>query len=159
MKRTLALMCVFFLIFSLSSCKGNITGEQELVMRARKELKISNADTAHLVIAGHHEIKDECLFWFVSGNEHQAHTYLPIEFKLLGKNQYAFVKTHKPVERGMDICALMWNGGYSFIVNNQKCRQIRIDTQNIPVGNIPFVYYHNGPLSSYDFLDELGNVL
>ena len=102
------------------------------------------------------------MIWFVSGNEYQAHYYLPMECKIVGKDAYTFVHEHKPIDRGTDIVALLWNDGYAFLVNNPKCTTIRITdilgTRDISIkeGAYPFVYYNELLPSEYYFLDAEG---
>ena len=102
------------------------------------------------------------MIWFVSGNEYQAHYYLPMECKIVEKDAYTFVHEHKPIDRGTDIVALQWNGGYAFLVNNPKCTTIRITDIlgahdiSIKEGAYPFVYYNELLPSEYYFLDAEG---
>ena len=111
MKKLIAVilaLCVFVSIFLLSGCNSKISGNDGLINKARQEINISNADSAEMQIIGSNKDGDSILIWFMSGNEYQAHTYLPIEFIDLENDQYKFVKTYKPIKRGMDIYALIW---------------------------------------------------
>lgn len=145
-------------------CGDKYIGEDGLVSKARDEIPVSNADTIELVIAGSSSIENSRLVWFISGNKNQAHTYTPIEFIESSDNQYEFVKTYKPIERITDISALMWKDGFSFIINNTDCCSVLITdsfgkSDNITVGELPFVYYFQGIPSEYSFVDKDGNVL
>ena len=72
------------------------------------------------------------------------------------------IKDPKPIDRGTDIVALQWNGGYAFLVNNPKCTTIRtidiMGTHDISIkeGTYPFVYYNELLPSEYYFLDAEG---
>ena len=85
-----------------------------------------------------------------------------MECKIVGKDAYTFVHEHKPIDRGTDIVALLWNNGYAFLVNNPKCTTIRIiditGTHDISIkeGTYPFVYYNELLPSEYYFLDAEG---
>ena len=118
MKRLTALFLVAVCVLALVGCSSTISGTEELIAKAREELPVSDADTIELQYAGLCGKDDAALVWFVSGNEYQAHYYLPIEFNVVGENEYTFVRSYKPIERGMDIAALEWKDGYSFLINN-----------------------------------------
>lgn len=160
MKKLIALVLALTLMFSMVGC-SKIVGNEGLIAKARKEINIANADSIELVIAGASVIENQHLFWFVSGNEYQAHRYFPMEFTALDDNEYKFVKEYSAVERGPDIFVVIWGNGYSFIVNNPECQSIRIlgytGEEQIPVEEIPFVYYYNGIPGAYTFLDKNGN--
>lgn len=164
MRRFYTLLGVCISLFILSGCGKKYIGEEGLLTKAREEIPVANADTIDLVIAGKSKVNDEQLFWFVSGNEWQAHEYTPIQFTVAGKEEYKFVKTYVPIERGTDIVCLLWNDGYSFLVNNPDCANIQIEKQkgvfeNVSVESIPFVYYYDEIPLSYRFLDVNGNDL
>lgn len=109
--------------------------------------------------------EDIALIWFISGNEYQAHYYLPMECNIIGENEYTFERVYKPMERGMDIAVLQWKGGYAFLVNNPKCAAIRITdyagTRNIAIAKdaYPYITYKKLIPSEYLFLDAEGNEL
>lgn len=152
---------LFIVIFAGHNQK--IVGYDGLIEKAREEISVYGADSIDLMIAGESVIDDRHLFWFVSGNEYQAHRYFPIEFVELDSDEYKFVKKYSSIERGTDIFVLMWDYGYSLIVNNPKCQSISISgsmgEENIPVEKTPFVYYYKGMPSEYSFLDKDGNTL
>jgi len=155
----LAVMCLVG-VFAVRSSK--IIGNDGLIARARKEINLAEADTIDMVIAGKATIdRNTHLFWFVTGNEYQMNRCHPIEFIELENDEYRFVKTYNPIPRGQDIYALLWKNGYSFCVNNPKCKTIRIDdyagVKEIEVTEYPFVYYNGLLPREYLFLDENGN--
>lgn len=73
---------------------------------------------------------------------------------------------YDPTERAADTASLMWKDGYSFVVNNPDCANIRITEPNggstdIEVTEIPFVYFlENAPNTfEYSFLNTKGETL
>ena len=102
--------------------------------------------------------------WFISGNEYQAHYYLPMEVEVKGDDKYSFVRTYKPMNGETDnIAILNWNGGYSFVVNNSDCASVKITGENgiyeEKVKEVPYVFYYPSIPSQYVFLDSDGNEL
>lgn len=160
-----SLICVsVILLFILTGCNQKIVGSDGLIEKAREEINVSDADTIELTIAGESIIEDRHLFWFISGNQYQAHRYIPIEFVSLGDDEYRFVKEYQPVERAADIFVLMWDYGYSVVVNNPECNSIIIadslgKPHTVTVDKLPFVYYYKGMPSEYSFFDKDGNTL
>lgn len=164
MKKILSLLFLLLCLLALSGCRETIKGNSGLIEKARKELPISNADTVPITIAGCSSVANNKLFWFISGNDNQAHTYTPIEFSITDTDEYRFIKTYKPIERTQDIAVLLWNEGYSFLINNISCGYIRIKNsagivKDIPVENIPFVYYSDETITEYSFLNADKNPL
>ena len=108
---------------------------------------------------------DRTLFWLISGDSGRAHTYIRIEFAVSGDGEYSFVHKYDLIVRTSDNASLMWKDGYSFVVNNPKCANIRITepsgTQNIQVGNMPFVYFLNSAPDEfeYEFLNSDGELV
>ena len=163
MRRIVVLLVVCLCLLTVTGCAPKYT-EEELIDKARSEIPISNVDTIELSMGGYSSHETNRLFWFVSGNEYQSHTYTPIEFVEVGENQFEFVKTYKPIDRTIDISALMWKDGYSFIINNKNCHSIIItdstgNSDSITVEELPFVYYYQGIPSEYTFVDENGIAL
>lgn len=164
MKKIISLLFTVFLLLALSGCAGTVKGDDGLIKKAREEIAISDADTAVISIAGCSAVESNKLFWFISGNDYQAHTYTPIEFSVTDTDEYRFIKTYKPIKRTQDIAALLWNDGYSFLINNKSCGYIRIKNsagivKDIPVENIPFVYYSDETIAEYSFLNADKNPL
>ena len=162
----LCLLCLCIAVPAVTVFGGVIEGEEGLIEKAREEIPVADAETIELVIAGKSVDGDAELYWFKSGNEYQYHRYTPIEFTALGDDKYRFVKTYHPINRGMQICALQWNGGYSFLIDNEKCASLELTypevnptVKVIPVDSVPFVYYSSVMPAEYNFLDAEGNIL
>lgn len=160
-----SIICVLvILLLILVGCAPKIVGNDGLIEKAREEINVSDSDTIELTIAGESVIEDRHLFWFISGNQYQSHRYVPIEFVSLGDDEYKFVKEYQPVERAADIFVLMWDYGYSILVNNPECNSIIITdslgkSQAVTIDILPFVHYYKGIPSEYFFLDKDGKAL
>lgn len=132
----------------LTGCDPVIRGEEGLIAKAREELPFSEAvaDTVKLSIAGYSSNESNRLYWFVSGNKYQAHTYMAIDFSMAADGGLVFVKSYKnPIERYMDTAALMWNDAYSFVINNDEVCYLRLiydslRIEEITIDRLPFVY-------------------
>lgn len=167
MKKLLSIFMIAAYLFALCGCQETLKGTDALIEKAREEMPIADAENIEIAYAGLCAKDDSALIWFVSGNEYQAHTYLPMECDIVGKNEYQFVRTYNPLKRGMDIAVLQWNGGYSFIVNNPNCKTIRIidnsGTHDIAIEKdaYPLVFYNDLLPNEFEyyFLDENGNEL
>jgi hypothetical protein len=165
MKKIVMLLLALLCILALVGCSSVISGTEGLIEKAREELPVSDADTIDLNYAGLCEKDDSALIWFVSGNEYQAHYYLPMECDVVGKDEYTFVRTYTPIERGVDIVVLEWKSGYSFLINNPNCVAVKITdnagTREIPIakGAYPYVFYNKLLPSEYVFLGKDGNEL
>lgn len=158
-----AFLCPMLL---LCGCTKQYHGINELTAKARKELPISDAATTDLQYAGMCTADDKALVWFISGNEYQAHYYLPMEVKITGTDQYSFVQTYKPIlDEAQDIAVLNWNRGYAFVINNPDCASVKITDENgtheetIDPESYPYVFYEPTLSSEYRFLDSSGNEL
>lgn len=138
-------------------------GTDALIEKARKEIPIADAENTEINFAGLCGKDDKALLWFVSGNEYQAHYYLPMECSVVEKDEYKFERIYNPWERGMDIAVLEWMRGYSFVINNPNCVSVKIDGESGPVYETigkdcyPYVFYYNGLPREYVFLDKDGN--
>ena len=147
-------------MYAMESSK--IVGEEGLIARARKEIKnLAEVETIDMLVAGKStRDNNRHLFWIITGNEYQAHRYYPIEVIELEKGVYKFVHLHNGGhQRGQDISFEFFGNGYSFVINNPKCKSIAIGETLIPVTEIPFVYYCPFAPKEYYFLDADGNVL
>lgn len=147
-------------VFAVQSSK--IVGEDGLIAKARKEIKnLAEVETIEMAIAGKSTIEDNRhLFWIVTGNENQMHRYYPLEVVEIEKGKYKFVKLYNGGhERGQDIFFEYFGSGYSFVINNPKCKSIVIGKTIVPVTEMPFVYYHPFAPNEYYFLDADGNKL
>lgn len=154
---------LFGVLILLCGCEPALKSECDIINKAREYLS-DNIDG--LSIGGSCSDNNRTLFWFISGNSEQAHTYIPMEFAVNENSEYSFVHKYDPIERTADTAALMWKNGYSFIVNNPDCANIRItepdgSVTDIGVTEIPFVYFlENAPDEfEYGFLNANGETI
>ena len=163
MKKTLSFFIIICICFSLAGCAKVYKGTDALIEKAREEIPIADAENTDITYAGMCGKDDSALCWFISGNEYQLHTYLPIEFEIKGVDKYTFVHTFKPMGKGEDIAVLNWKGGYAFLINDPKCVAVKITGNNstteekIEKDAYPYVFYCPFIPSEYVFLDVDGN--
>lgn len=153
--------------FSLVSCREKLKSTEDLIAKARKEITVADADTIEVQLAAKHIKDDKAMMWFITGNEYQMHHYFPMVFDVVGEEEYVFVQSHNALERGEDIVVYGWGNGYSFLVNNPKCKTIQITGNvgglgavtevKIEDGEYPFHYYYELLPQEYVFLDAEGN--
>ena len=162
------LICIFVLfaviclvgVFVIQSSK--IVGDDGLIAKARKEItNLAEAETIEMTIAGKSTIENNRhLFWIITGNEYQMHRYYPLEVIEVQSGEYKFVRLHNGgVQRGQDIFFKRFGSGYSFVINNPKCKSIMLGKTIVPVTETPFVYYCRFVPNEYYFLDADGNKL
>ena len=84
MKRIIGIVAACLLCLSLASCAKTYKGTDELMEKAREEIPVSDSDTIDMQYAGMCKADDKAIVWFISGNEYQAHYYLPMEVKIKG---------------------------------------------------------------------------
>lgn len=166
MKKTLSAVLVLFFLLSLTGCQKKIEGTDGLIEKAREVILVADSDIIEMQYVGMHTKGNVMLAWFISGNEYQAHYYLPMECEVVGEDEYVFNRIYDPLSRGgEDDYVLQWEGGYSFIVNNPKCRTLKITDSNstkeinIDENAYPFIYYNELLPTAYAFLDAQGNKL
>lgn len=166
MKKTLSAVLVLFFLLSLTGCQKKIEGTDGLIEKAREVIPVADSDIIEMQYVGMHTKGNVMLAWFISGNEYQAHYYLPMECEVVGEDEYVFNRIYDPLSRGgEDDYVLQWEGGYSFIVNNTKCRTLKITDSNstkeinIDENAYPFIYYNELLPTAYAFLDAQGNKL
>lgn len=153
------------LCFSLAGCTKAYKGTDGLIEKAREEIPISDADTADIQYGGMCAMDDTALIWFISGNEYQAHYYLPMEVEIKGDADYTYVRTYKPLSPLMDTAVLNWNRGCAFIVNNPNCVSVKITDEAgthdeiIEKDAYPYVFYWASIPLEYIFIDSEGNEL
>ena len=155
-------ICVVFLVCVYAMQSSKIIGEDGLIAKARKEIKnLAEVETIDMTIAGKSTIENNRhLFWIITGNEYQMHRYYPLEVIEVESGEYKFVRLHNGgTQRGQDIFFKYFGNGYSFVVNNPKCKGIVIGETTIPVSETPFVYYYPFVPNEYYFIDEDGNEL
>ena len=164
MKKIIVILLVMFLIFFLIRCSNTFEGYDGLVEKARAEIQLAGIENMDIQIAGSTDVNGRSLVWFVTGNEYQKHSYFPIEFEVIKKNddKFRFVKRYKAYNVAQDIAALPWNG-YCFVINNDKCVKILLtdsdgNTQEIEVSDkLPTVCSTDIIPQSCTFLDKDGN--
>ena len=159
------LSCI--MMFSFIGCREKLMSTDDLIAKVKKEITVANADTIEVQLAAKHIEDDKALMWFITGNEYQMHRYFPIVFDVVGEEEYVFVQRHNALERGQDIFIYNWGDGYSFLVNNPKCKTIQITGNigglgavteiNIEDEEYPFHYYYELLPQEYIFLDAEGN--
>ena len=155
----LAVVCLAGVYAAQSS---KIVGYDGLIAKARKEIKnLAEVETIEMTVAGKSTIdNNRHLFWIITGNEYQMHRYYPLEVTEVESGVYKFVRLHNGgTERGQDIFFEYFGSGYSFVVNNPKCKSIVIGETVVPVTETPFVYYYPFAPNEYYFLDADGNRL
>ena len=162
--RIILYLCI--ICFFLTGCARTYHGTDELTEKAREEFPISEADTTEVRYAGMIGKGDKAIAWFISGSEYQYHCYLPMEIGIKGNAaEYTFIRTLKPMDRGLDIAVLQWDRGYCFLINNSECSCVRITDNSgthevaIEKDEYPFVFYNELLPSEYYFLDKNGNVI
>lgn len=162
MRKWMCLLIMGISLFTLAGCQKTMSGTDELIDKARKEIPIAEADTAELNYAGQYDMEDSTLMWFISGDEYQVHYYLPMECKVEGEYEYSFVRTYEAMEGATDIAVLNWNRGYCFLINNANCKSIKITdgsgTREISIeeDGYPYIFYNEEIPIEYLFLDEDG---
>lgn len=165
MKKHISLISLLLLCATLTGCTKTYSGIDALTEKAREELPVADADTTALQYAGMNVAGNEALVWFISGDEFQAHTYLPMEVTLKGADRYTFVQTYKPLDEPKDIAVLSWKRGLSFVINNTACTSVKLTTangtqeENIEDNAYPYVFYCPEIPSEYVFLDADRNEL
>lgn len=165
MKRSLLLILAVALSLTLAGCGKTMTAPDGLIAKALEVIPVSEADTIDLRIVGSVEKADgKALVWFMSGNDRQAHYYLPMECILKGADRYEYVRVGKPMERGADIAVYPWEGGYAFLINNESCTSIHLTDSTgdhvidvTAVDSDPFAFYWEEIPTEYTFRDDTGN--
>ena len=148
-------------LIALSACQKKYNTPSELCDIIRQEADITADEKINYV--GSCAKDGYALLWYISGDDIYNLEYIPAACYFTSENKYIFIQTYKPMDRGDNIAVLQWHGGYSFLVNNTECKQIKIrngaEIKGIPVTQYPFVYYNDIIPNEYDFLDKDGNVL
>lgn len=165
MKKAFSISGALLCALMLCGCEPALKSEGDIINKAREYLPDNIAELS-LSIGGRCSDNDKTLFWFISGDPEQAYTYIPMEFEINESGEYSFIHKYKPIERTEDVSSLMWKDGYSFVVNNPDCANIRITEPNggsmdIVVDEIPFVYFlENAPNEfEYSFLNAEGETV
>lgn len=164
MKRILRIVAACLLCFGLAACTKTYHGTDELMEKAREELPVAEADTIDMQYAGMCGADGKAIAWFISGNENQAHYYLPMEVEIKGDGtEYTFVHTYKPMDRAKDVAVVNWNRGYAFLINNPEVAAVRMTLPNgevmeetVPEETIPYPFCVSFLPTEYVFLDAEG---
>ena len=158
MKKTLPIYGALLVSLMLCGCEPALKSDSDIINKAREYLS-ENIDG--LTIAGSCSDSNNTLFWLISES-----TFIPMEFAVNENGEYSFAHRFDPIERTADTASLMWKDGYSFVVNNPDCTNIRITEPNggitdIEVTKVPFVYFlENAPDEfEYVFLNAEGEIL
>lgn len=169
MKRIIGIVTVCLLCLSFAACAKTYHGTDELIEKARQEIPVSDSDTVDIKYAGmtkvdNEKVDNKAIAWFISGNEYQAHYYLPMEIEVNG-DDYKFVRTYKPMtDACSDVAVVNWNRGYAFLINNPNVATVKITLENgevteeiIQRDDIPCEFYTSYIPAEYTFLDAQGN--
>lgn len=164
MKNKILIVLLISQLLLLAGCKKTAADDAGMIKIAREVISVADAETVDIQIIGTIGTDAGRLVCFMTGNQYQGHSYIPIEFDTAGQEKYEFVKVYKTMDRGRDIRAVMWNKGYVFIVNNDVCKSIGITSENgtvesVEVSQTPFVYYYEGIPAEYQFLDSSGSIM
>lgn len=164
--RALRIFLVFILCLGLAGCRTSIHGIDELKEKAEKEIPVSYSGNAVLQYAGMYRIDNRAIAWFIAGNDSQEHYYLPLEIEIKGSgDDFTFIHTYKPItERCTDTAAVIWKGGYVFLINNPDAAAVQVTSADgeitrevIPDESIPYSFYVSPIPAEYVFLDAAGN--
>ncbi len=164
MKKIISIVAVYLLCLGFAACAKTYHGTDELIEKARQEITVSDSDTVDIKYAGMTKVDNKAIAWFISGNEYQAHYYLPMEIEVNG-DDYKFVRTYKPMtDACSDVAVVNWNRGYAFLINNPNVATVKITLENgevteesIQRGDIPCEFYTSYIPAEYTFLDAQGN--
>lgn len=164
MKKIISIIVITLLCLNLAGCAKTYHGTDELMEKARQEIPISDADTIEMQYAGMCGEDNKAIAWYISGDEYQAHYYLPMEIEIKDNGaNYTFVQTYKPMtDRCADVAVVNWHQGYAFLINNPKVATVHITLQNgeiteEDIQGIPYAFYVASVPSKYVFLDAEGN--
>ncbi len=164
MKKIISIALIALICFSLAGCAKTYHGTDELMEKARQEIPISDADTIEMQYAGMCGEDNKAIVWYISGDEYQAHYYLPMEVEIKGNGaNYTFIHTYKPMtDRCSDVAVVNWHQGYAFLINNPKVAKVQITLQNGEVTEevvqeIPYTFYVPSIPSEYVCLDAEEN--
>lgn len=164
MKKIIGIIAACLLCLSFAACAKTYHGTDELIEKARQEIPVSDSDTVDIKFAGMSKVDNKAIAWFISGDEYQAHYYLPMEIEVSG-DDYKFVRTYKPMtDACSDVAVVNWNRGYAFLINNPDVATVKITRKNgevieevIQPDDIPCEFYTSYIPAEYTFLDAQGN--
>ena len=111
-------------LIALSACQKKYNTPIQLCDVIRQEEDITTDEKINYV--GSCAKDGYALLWYISGDDIYNLEYIPAACYFTSENKYIFIQTYKPMDRGDNIAVLQWHGGYSFLVNNTECKQIKI---------------------------------
>lgn len=168
MKKYSLIIALGLLCAALSGCAGEQLYDvpDGLAEKAREELPLSDADTVELRYGGMTVGSSHARAWYITGDEYQAHYYLPMEVELKSDDKCAFSRSYKPMTGyAKDVAVVNWRGGYAFLINNPDCAVLRISgesgecEEHISSESLPYIYYYPAVPTEFGFLDADGNKL
>ncbi len=161
MKKLVLAVAVLLLTLAMASCtNAAIRNEKDLIDTARAHIPTSGIDTDEISIVNRLHKNNYMLVWFVSGGEHSAKRYTPMEFEVSDDGEYTYSHTYNPMVRGTDVYALNWRNGYSYLVANPECTSVHItypggSSETVQITKTPFHFYRTTP-ETYKFLNSDG---
>lgn len=166
MKKLLSIFMITTFIFTLCGCQKTLKGTDALIEKAWEEATITKIDGTGISYAGLCSKDDNALVWFIFEIEDQPNYYLPMECKIVGRDEYIYKRIFNAMDIGEDIAYLPWKEESVFIVNNPNCKAMRITDNKVGTHEIslekdvyPFIYITELFPDEYEFLDENGNVI
>ncbi len=89
-EKNVSILLVLIVVLSFAGCQKTMYDEADFIEQARKEYNIANAETAVITYVGESVNGDKALLWFVSGNDYQGHTYLPMNCAITEDGEHVF---------------------------------------------------------------------
>lgn len=147
-----------FLIFSFAGCKSEPMDFEGTAKEYILDKKVMEG--TEIFTLDEREYKGKHLLVLMTGNEYQAHRYFFAECEE-GVFGPKIVHVSEFLNRGTDLRAHLWHNEYIFVVNNEKCKALKLISEigketYVEVEEIPFVYYYGKMPSVYEFLDAEG---
>ena len=165
-----AVFYVFLVVICLFNigCGKTYHGIDKLLDVAFKEISSVGRGSTEMKCAGICAMGvDRAIVWFIYDDGQGSWNYLPMEVRVVGQEEYQYIRTHTPVKCTKNIAALFWDDGCSFVVNEPNCSSVNItgmkdgnrirmnesfeQEEQIFVFSCPFL-----PVE-YHFLDSNGN--
>ena len=159
MKIKIVLM-LFAAVISITACQKYYDTPNELYSIICKEMDIEAADINY---AGFNVKDGSALLWYIAGDDIYNLKYVPVDCYITADDKLIFKHILKPIDRGENIAILQWQGGYSFFINNEKCKKLKVrcgaDLKEFDISEYPFIYYSETMPNDYELLDENGESL
>ena len=166
MKKVLFLLVIAILALASSCSCSQIARNEEDIARIARE-KCDNVDKYDLEFSLINKAVDHniVLYVLMTNKDGIDHEYIPLEFYELKNGNLKFRSKLLPMldRGGKDIPVITWSGGYVFVVNDTRCKTIRLmyenDNIDINIDYYPFMYNHYNDFNGYCFLDDYGNII